>query len=158
MLVSRPVLALRGYAPQLLAPPHIVFPRLCPVREAEWANGWDPIEVWSESGFAEEGCVFATPGEPAAVWVVTQLDPDSFFVEKVKVTPGVTVCRLTIQLEPTKTGVAADVCYRHTSVGPSGDQFVGRFTESHYASFMRQWEDELNHYLSTGQKLPLGLE
>jgi hypothetical protein len=90
MLISKPVRAVRSYTQQVVAPPHIVFPLLCPVREAEWANGWDPIQVWSASGFVEEDCVFTTPGEPAAVWVVTQLDSDRFFVEMVKVTPGVT--------------------------------------------------------------------
>ena len=106
MPISKPVRAVRSYTQQLVAPPHIVFPLLCPVREAEWANGWDPIRVWSASGFVEEDCVFTTPGEPAAIWVVTRLDPDRFFVEMVKVTPGVTVCRLTIQLEATENGSA----------------------------------------------------
>jgi len=63
----------------------------------------------------------------------------------VKVTPGVTLCRLTIQFEPTENGSAADVCYRDTSLGPPGDEFVARFTDSHYVSFMREWEHELNH-------------
>jgi len=156
MLISKPVRAVRSYTQQLVAPPHIAFPPLCPVREAEWANDWDPIRVWSASGFVEKDCVFTTPGEPAAIWVVTRLDPDRFSVEMVKVTPGVTVCRLTIQLEATENGSAAHVCYRHTSLGPSGDEFVARFTDSYYASFMREWEHELNHFLSTGQKLPLG--
>jgi hypothetical protein len=126
------------------------------VREPEWANGWDPIRVWSASGFAEEDCVFTTPGEPEAVWTVTQFDRERFFVEMAKVTPGVTVCRLTIQLAPTANGSAADVCYRHTSLGPKGDEFVASFTDSYYASFMKEWEQELNHFLTTGQKLPPG--
>jgi len=133
-----------------------VFPLLCPVREAEWANGWDPIRVSSDSGFAEEDCVFTTPGEPVAIWVVSRFDPDRFFVEMVRVTPGVTACRLTIQLEPTGNGSAAHVCFRHTSPGPSGDEVVSQFTDSNYESFMREWEDELNHFLSTGAKLPPG--
>jgi len=154
MLISKPVRAVRTYTQRLVAPPQVVFPLLCPVREAEWANGWDPIRVWSWSGVAEEDCVFTTPGEPAAVWVVTRLDPDRFFVEMVKVTPGVTACRLTIQLEATETGSAAHVCYRQTSLGTDGDEFVARFTDSYYASFMKEWEQEINHFLSTGHKLP----
>ena len=156
MLISKPVRAVRSYTQKLVAPPHGVFPLLCPVREAEWARGWDPIHVWSSGGVIEEDCVFTTTGEPAAVWVVTRLDPSDFFVEMVKVTPGVTACRLTIQLEPDEEGSAARVCYRHTSLGPAGDEFVARFTDSHYASFMREWEQELNHFLSTGQKLSPG--
>ena len=156
MLISKPVLAVRSYTQRLVAPPHVVFPLLCPVREAEWANGWDPVRVWSASGVVEEDCVFTTPGEPAAVWVVTRLDRARFFVEMVKVTPGVTACRLTVRLEQSAEGCVAQVCYRHTSLGPPGDEFVAGFSESYYASFMREWEQELNHFLRTGGKLPRG--
>jgi len=76
MLISKPVRAVRSYTQQLVGPLQVVLPLMCPVREAEWANGWNPIRVWSASGFAEEDCVFTTPGEPAAVWVVTRLGAD----------------------------------------------------------------------------------
>ena len=37
--------------------------------------------------------------------------------------------------------------YRHTSLGPSGVEFVRGFTERAYARAMQQWEARLNHYL-----------
>ena len=37
-----------------------VFPLLCPVREAEWIDGWNPIVVLTQSGYAEQDCVFVT--------------------------------------------------------------------------------------------------
>jgi len=154
MRIEAPVRAVRTYTQRLVAPPETVFPLLCPVREREWARGWDPVAVWSHSGVVEPDCVFVTPGEPPAVWVVTEVDPERLFVEMVKVTPGVTACRLTIQLEPAPGGSAAHVCYRHTSLGPRGDEFVASFTDAAYESFMKEWERELNHFLSTGRKLP----
>jgi hypothetical protein len=61
-----------------------------------------------------------------------------------------------IELVSGGTGCAAHVCYRHTSLGPSEDEFVSQFTNSYHASFMREWEHELDHFLSTGQRLPPG--
>ena len=41
------------------APPEVVFPLLCPVREYEWLEDWTCEMVFSESGVAEEDCVSA---------------------------------------------------------------------------------------------------
>jgi hypothetical protein len=104
---------------------------------------------------AEPGCVFMTRAAPAdAVWIVTRHEP-AVTVEMVKVSPGVTACRLTIELEATAAGCSAHVTYEHTSLGPEGDAFLRGFTEAFYAQFMREWEARLNHYLATGGRLRL---
>ena len=156
MNVTPPVRAIRTYTQRLHAPPEVVMPLLCPVRECDWAVGWEPVQVWSSSGIAEPDCVFLTPGAPEAIWVVTRLEPEDYFVEMIKITPGVTACRLTIQLSPAGSGCRAEVCYRHTSLGPAGDRFVAGFTEEFYREFMQQWEAELNHYLTSGEKIDAG--
>jgi hypothetical protein len=150
MQIRTPNRVIRRYVQRLAAPPARVFPLLCPVREAEWIEGWDPKVVLSHSGVAEPDCVFVTAAEPAdAIWIVTRHEPDRF-VEMLKVTPGVTVCRLTIALQAADHGCDADVTYRHTSLGPAGDALVAGFTEAHYTTFMQTWERRLNHYLRTG--------
>lgn len=146
----------RSYVQELVAPPSAVFPLLCPVREADWIEGWDPLAVWSDSGVAEADCVFVTAAAPqAAIWYVTRHEPGNGFVEMLKITPGVTACRLTIQLRALAEGAGteATVTYAHTSLGPAGDEFVAAFTEQHYREFMRDWEARMNHYLETGQAL-----
>lgn len=142
----------RRYVQHLVAPPAQVMPLLCPVREADWIPGWDPLLVVSASGLVEPGCVFVTAAEPvAAVWVVTRHEPGTGFVEMWKITPGVTACRLTIRLQATAGGCDAEVVYAHTSLGPAGDAFVAGFTEAHYRGFMQDWEAKLNHYLRHGR-------
>lgn len=154
MRVIPPVRAFRTYTQHLLGSPAEVFPLLCPVREADWIDGWDPLVVVSASGVAETDCVFVTSAEPAdAVWYVTRHEPDAGFVEMLKITPQVTACRLSIQLTQTADGCDAEVTYVHTSLGPAGDEFVASFTEAYYAEFMRDWETRLNHYLRTGERL-----
>lgn len=154
MQVTKPVRVSRTYTQHLVGTPEAVFPLLCPVRETDWIEGWNPIAVVSDTGVAEADCVFTTPVSPSdAIWYITRHEPQSRFVELLKVTPSVTACRLTIQLIPAPGGCTAQVTYTHTSLGADGDAFVETFTEAHYAKFMQDWETRLNHYLRTGQAL-----
>jgi hypothetical protein len=153
MNIVRPQRACRTYVQRLVAPPSEVFPLLCPVREADWIEGWEPRLVVSESGVAERDCVFVTPAHPEdAIWYVTRHEPEAGFVEMLKITPQVTACRLTIQLTPAPGGCEARVTYAHTSLGPAGDAFVESFTEDFYRDFMQTWEKQLNHYLRAGTR------
>ena len=70
---------------RIAAPPERVFPLLCPVREAEWLEGWaDELEIiHCGTGYAEDGCVFRTrvPGRPETVRMITRHDPIAGVVE-----------------------------------------------------------------------------
>ena len=154
MKIAPPNRVTRTFTQRLVADPSRVFPLLCPVREAEWLEGWAPLLVLSDSGVAEADCVFLTPGAPRnAVWYVTRHEKDRWFVEMIKVTPDVTACRLTIQLRAVPSGSDAAVTYCHTSLGPEGDAFVASFTTEHYETFMREWEERINHFLAHGALL-----
>lgn len=121
---------------------------LCPVREAEWIPGWDPLLVVSNSGVAEQDCVFVTASLPSnAIWYITRHEPAAGIVEMLKLTPGITACRLSIQVRAAAGGSEADVTYGHTSLGEEGDAFVAAFSEEYYTRFMRDWEARLNDYL-----------
>ena len=150
MNVIEPVRASRSYTQHLVGTVEEVFPLLCPVREADWIDGWNPSLVVSSSGVAEPDCVFVTSATPAdAIWYVTRHEPQAGFVEMLKITPGLTACRLSIQLRAIEGGSEADVTYCHTSLGPEGDAFVASFTEDYYRKFMQDWESRLNRYLGS---------
>ena len=152
MKISKPNRVTRTYTQKLVAPPDRVFPLLCPVREADWIEGWNPTAVWSHSGLAETDCVFVMPGTPhPSIWYVTRHEPERGFVEMLKIVPEMTVCRLSIQLAAASWGCDATVTYSHTSLGPQGDVFVANFTEAFNEKFMREWETQINHYLLTGE-------
>jgi len=88
MQISKPIRATRTYTQRLIAGPDAVFPLLCPVREAEWIDGWDPARVVSTSGVAEADCVFTTAAGPLdAVWYITRHERATGFVEMLKITP-----------------------------------------------------------------------
>jgi hypothetical protein len=151
MKIARPNRVTRSYVQRLVASPAAVFPLLCPVREADWIEGWDPVAVLTRSGVAEPDCVFVTAASPNdAIWYVTRHEPDSGFVEMLKITPQVTACRLTIEVRPAAGGSQAVVTYTHTSLGPEGDALVASFTEENYRQVMQDWESRLNYYLEHG--------
>ncbi|MFQ3581807.1 MAG: hypothetical protein SNJ49_07890 [Chloracidobacterium sp.] len=151
MHITTPNRATHSYRQRLHAPPARVFPLLCPVRETEWVEGWAPELVISTSGVAERDCVFITPDKLGkAIWYVTRHEPTRWFVEMLRIVPGVTACRLEIQLSEDSDGCFADVSYSHTSIGPAGDEFVAAFTADYYMRFMQAWEAQLNHFLKTG--------
>lgn len=157
MEVEAPHHVRHAYRQKLDARPEKVFPLLCPVREAEWVDGWDPMLVVSESGLVEPGCIFLTPGENGqdAIWVTTKHDPAEWYVSFIKVTPGLTVSRIEIQLEDAPDGgTFAYVSYAHTAISEAGRSLVEGFTEERYEAFMRDWETALNHFLATGNRLP----
>lgn len=151
MRIEKPKRATRAYTQHLIAPPDTVFTLLCPVREADWVEGWDPLVVLTASGVAERDCAFVTRAKPAdAIWYVTRHDPAAHELEMIKVSPGVTACRIGIKVRAAEGGSEAEITYSHTSLGTAeGDAFVAGFTEAHYREFMQEWESRMNRFLRT---------
>ena len=146
----------RQYRQTIDAAPDVVFPLLCPVREAEWLDGWRYTMVYSQSGLVEEGAVFTTPGdhEEPTVWIVTKHDAGTRTVEFTRFTPDSRVCVLRI-------GVTAygsershvDISYTYTSIAEAGNTFLDGFTEDAFLDAVVFWERSMNHWLETGERL-----
>ena len=154
MNIRAPNRVTRTYKQHLAASASKVFPLLCPVREADWIDGWNPVLVLTQCGTAEQDCVFITDAKVHdSIWYTTRHDPARGFVEMIKITPGVTACKLTIRVRPAKPGSEAEVTYTHTSLGPEGDVFISSFTAEYYVQFMKEWESRMNHYLKNGTAL-----
>jgi len=154
MKIVKPNRVTRTYTQRRVAGPAMVLPLLCPVREADWIDGWEPLLVVSHSGVAERDCVFVTAAESGdSIWYITRLEPEAGRVEMLKITPAMTACRLTIQVDAVAGGSEATITYSHTSLGAAGDAFVASFTEDYYRQFMQDWEARMNHYLRHGSAL-----
>jgi len=133
-----------------------VFPLICPVREAEWLDGWQYTMLFSESGVVELGAVFSTPGEGEAdtVWVVTKHDPLQRIVEFTRFTPGSRVCVLLIAVTPDGSDRSfVDVDYTYTSIAAAGQEFIDGLTEERFRRDVGFWERSMNHWLKTGERL-----
>ena len=149
----------RSYRQTIDAPPATVFPLLCPVREAEWLDGWRYRMLYSVSGLVEPGAVFSTPndGEADTVWIVAQHDPEMFQVVFARFTPESRTCTLTLAVTPVERGRSSvDVCYTYTGLTPAGNACLERFTAEAFLAAVTFWEASMNHFLKTGARLPTG--
>lgn len=139
------------------APTEKVFPLLCPVREAEWVPGWQYRLIYSESGVAEDGCVFATPNDSGTetVWVVTHYDPASFTIAYAWVEPGMIATQLWISLAPAPDGkTGLHIRYFYTGLSPAGNSVLDRYTSEWYRNKMQSWEKAINYFLCNGSLIP----
>jgi len=146
----------REYRQTINALPEKVFPLLCPVREAEWLDGWRYHMIYSESGLVEEGAVFSTPfeGEEDTVWMVTKHDTKTHAVEFARFTHNSRTCLLRIAVKPKdESSSYVYVSYTYTGITPAGNDFINGFTEEVFLEAVTFWEKSMNYFLKTGEKL-----
>jgi hypothetical protein len=149
----------RSYTQHIEAPPAVVFPLICPVREGEWLEGWaDHCQViWSASGVAEAGCVFRTTdeGRPETIWIITDHDPDRGIVTFARVTAGLAASTLHVEVTSAGDG-GSSVSIRYTVVpmSPEGEAYAAeRYERTDLLASVVWWERSMNHYLRTGRLL-----
>lgn len=151
----------RTYMQKILAPPEVVFPLFCPVREADWLDGWDYELIYSESGYAEEGCVFKSrhPGEPETLWLITKHDKENYQIEFARITPGLKLGKVSIQLKDNWDGTTrAGITYTFTALSQAGNAFIDSFTEERFIESMIWWEKSMNYYLKNATRLTKDIE
>ncbi|MEM7351827.1 MAG: SRPBCC family protein [Acidobacteriota bacterium] len=134
------------------AEPSIIFPLLCPVREYDWIPVWDCDLVYTESGVAEEGCVFqTTQDEGTDTWVISRFEPEER-ISFVRVDPRRTI-RYDIYLEPSGDGTTLRWEQEITALNEAGDGHVAGVRREDFARQIDTVERMLAHYLETGEAL-----
>jgi hypothetical protein len=135
--------------------PEAVFPLLCPVRETEWIETWRCRMIYSDSGFAEQDCIFQTdfPQDgPEDTWVVSRYEKPGL-IEFVRVN-GIRAIRYTIVLRQAGEGrTEAEWRQLITGLNEQGNRWAEGLSDSDFAHRMQMLERMLNHYLKTGRML-----
>lgn len=135
------------YSGELTAPPETVFPLLCPVREYEWIDGWTSEVIFSNSGVAEENCIF-TSGFLGMIWNVCRYEPPQR-IEFSAVAPGQLLMRLNLLLEPLQTGTRLHWTRMFTGLSPAGNDVIDALPQDQERAVTQM----LEHYLKTGKML-----
>src|SRR5690349_11276448 len=115
----------------IAAPPHRVFPLLCPVREPEWIPGWSCELIHTASGLAEKGCVFRTEspsGRGTMIWVMTAYEAAER-VEFTCVTTDELVMRIEVGLRDHGGRTALRWTREYTATGPEGRAWLSALRE-----------------------------
>ena len=135
-----------------------VFPLFNPVKEREWAAGWDPqfLTAPAHDQDITERMVFRTPshlghGETEYTWVLSKYAPEQAFIEYTVFTPE-RLWWITIQCSdgvPDQTTIA-EITYTYVGLTEKGNAINTLALQQMYADDLRDWERAINHYLMSG--------
>lgn len=144
----------KQYIQTINAAPDQVFPLLCPVAEAQWLDGWQYEMIYSESGVAEQGCIFTTPAnDQRAIWINTQRDSATGKIQFTKIIPGITATLLELELTELSQQTRVAITYTTTALSDAGREAIALITDKAFNQQLQFWEQAMNYYLETGQKL-----
>jgi len=138
--------------------PDTIFPLLCPVREAEWLEGWEGRPIFAASGVAELDGVYSTAhgGEEDTLWVITRFEPARRELEFVSFIPEMQVVHLGIRVAPEgKDRSRLSVRYVRTGLSDRGNLAIEQLaTTGEFAAMMSDWERSMNRFLQAGARPP----
>lgn len=138
------------------APIEKTFPLFGPIREKEWAAGWEPQIIYSRHPEVEEHMIFKTagnhPDEREYVWVVAQYKPTEFFIEY-QVSTHQRIWFITVECKPQQENTLVSVTYSYTGLTDAGSRINKESLGKMFAHDLKDWAEAINHYLRTGKRL-----
>jgi hypothetical protein len=107
------------------APFPIAWPLFGANNERAWAPDWEPLFLWPEKAFDQEGMVFRVGhGQKTATWVNTAFDRMARRIQYVYVIPDVVVTVITLKLTPNRRSTTVDVVYERTALADAANEVV----------------------------------
>ena len=133
--------------------PDRIFPLFTPEGEKKWASGWDFQLIYASSNQAEENLIFTTAahdhGQSEAIWIISRYEPADYFIEYQRIEPGLKIGRIRITCRAADhADTLATIEYVYTALSEQGNEFIDRFSDEEYITFIDHWEKAINHYLA----------
>lgn len=139
-----------------------VFPLFGPIKEQEWAEGWQPRILYPDSTVIQEHMVFQAKSHDAdhpftSTWIVSKYDPSDGFIEYTVFTDA-RIWWISIKCDHGQTTPTTRATITYTYLGL--DEHAGAINRSALESMFRHdlkdWEEAINHYLQTEVRLRHG--
>jgi hypothetical protein len=134
-----------------------VYPLLCPIREYDWIDGWQCELIASDSGFAEENCIFKTDLPPFGkeTWYfLNYILNDSFIAIRYR---SNSILRVDFSLIPEEKGCRLHLDFILTATDDSGNEFVKNFPDNHADLMCNRTATLLDYYLKNRTKMKIDL-
>jgi hypothetical protein len=132
-----------------------VFPLFGPVREKDWAAGWEPSIVYPPSNKVEKSMVFQTkgryPGEEKYTWIISEFDRKNFTIEYT-VSTADRIWLIKVVCKPKDIKTEATVSYMYTGLSVVGNERNKESLKKMFANNLKDWQDAINYYLETGKQ------
>ncbi|MCK4567301.1 MAG: hypothetical protein KAU48_08330 [Candidatus Thorarchaeota archaeon] len=133
--------------------PEELFPLLCPAREADWIPGWTTQLIYTESGYAEDKCVFKTDKSNAigeGIWTFTGYELNKY-IEFVRIGKDI-LMHVKIPLTENEDGTTtATWNVIATALNKNGNKKLVQMPQGD--SRETPVVDLIGHYLKTGMML-----
>ena len=148
---------IKNYVQKLNASPDKIFPLLCPTMEYKWIQPWKCEMIFSQSGYAEDNCVFRTNFpediEPEN-WIVSQYEQDKT-IQFIRFNNAI-VIRYNITLLDNGDGTTNAATEQIiTGLNEKGNNYIDSYKDELYMEEVSTLEKMLNHYLDTGKMLKI---
>lgn len=138
-------------------PIEAVFSLFGPLKEKEWASGWEPRMIFSDRDEMKAHTIFITDGHPPHedhyTWIVSRYEPLNHSWEYTVFTSE-RVWFITIKCVAGEIlrRTFADITYTYIGLSELGIR-LNELSLSHIFSHdLADWEKAINHYLLTGEK------
>jgi hypothetical protein len=132
-----------------------IFPLFGPVREKEWAAGWNPEIIYPLSVDVEKNMVFQTKGkhpeEEKYTWVISIFNPKNYQIEYTVCTPE-RIWLIQVQCEAIESKTKATVTYTYTALSSMGNERNKEALKNMFSSNLKDWQEAINYYLETGKQ------
>lgn len=133
-----------------------VFALFGPIREKEWAEGWEPeILYCSGNVLVEEHMIFQTNApnnEGKYTWVITQYQPEKHLIEYT-VSTHERIWFIRVRCKDQKETTEVTVSYTYTGLTTEGNQKNEQAAKGMYARDLADWAEAINYHLKTGKRL-----
>jgi hypothetical protein len=131
------------------------FPLFGPIREKEWAVGWEPEVVYATHSEVEQYMIFKTPGklpDEKYTWIVTQYRPEEYLIEYT-VSAQDRIWFITVRCKSQREYTAVTVTYTYTGFTEAAHQLNKQAIEKMFAHELKDWEEAVNYFLQSGKCL-----
>lgn len=137
------------------APIQKCFPLFGPIREKEWAEGWNPGVIFSNNPLVEKHMIFQTKGsaeEEVYNWAVTEFNPDSHEIEYTVSTAN-RIWFIKVNCEDNKSSTRVSVTYTFTGLNARGNELNRAALKKMFTNNLKDWQEAINYYLQQGKML-----
>jgi hypothetical protein len=131
------------------------FPLFGPIREKEWAAGWEPEIVYATHAEIEQHMIFKTPGklpDEKYTWIVTQYRPEEYLIEYT-VSAQDRIWFITVKCKSQREITAVTVTYTYTGFTEEAHQLNKQAMEKMFAHELEDWRAAVNYFLKTTKRL-----
>lgn len=129
-----------------------------PIAEKEWADGWNPQIVYQNNENIEEHMIFMTDSphghaESKYTWIVSKYCKDQYLIEYFVYTQERMwwIQVQCLKLDDGKT--EAEITYTYNGLTQKGNTINEWAMGTMFSSDLKDWENEINHYLRTGKRI-----